>query len=83
MQFTLSAGGSPKATRAKIEEQAAAIGAKTPAAAKSAALAAKGVSKYLSTVGPEETVTVSISFGITVVQKVDEKTPAERAPANT
>lgn len=79
MHFTLSAGGSPKETLAKIEEQAAAVGSATPAAAKSATLVAKGVSKYLGTLGPSESVSVSISFGITHTPKVEQEAAASTA----
>jgi molybdenum cofactor biosynthesis enzyme len=73
VQFSLSAGGSPKETLAKIEEQATAIGTATPAAAKAATLAAKGVSKYLGTLGPTESVSVSVTFGITHTPKVEKE----------
>lgn len=75
MNFTFSAGGKPDSVKAEIERQALAVRENSPApAGKAASIAAKAVRKYLGSLDPSSTVSVSVSFGIT------HSTPAAKEP---
>lgn len=84
MTFTFSAGGTPDTAKAAIEKQALAVRENNPApVGKAASIAAKAVRKYLGSLDPTSSVSVSVSFGITHSTPAAKESATSNEPATT
>lgn len=65
MQFTFSAGGQPADVKRSVEQQSLGIQKQsTPKAAECTAAVGVAVGSYLDALNPTDSVSVSVSFGI-------------------